>query len=102
LQRYVEGEDVLRRSVAIFEAGDPDDYWNAVSRWSLANNLRDQGRHLDAEPYFKQAVDILKRIGGANRVDNPDLDQLVADYAKSLRAAGKDAEAGALEQMGSE
>ncbi len=98
LQHYDQGEKVLRRSVAVFKTGaDPDNYWNALSRWSLANNLRDQGRYADAGPYFEQAYDILKRIGGANRVVNPDLDQLVADYAKSLRAAGKDAEAVALE-----
>ncbi len=29
--------------------------------------------------------------------ENPDLDQLVGDYAASLRAAGKDAEAEVLE-----
>ena len=97
LQRYVEGEDILRRAVAIFETDDPDDYWNALSRWSLANNLRDQGFHADAEPFFEQAYDILERIGGANRADNPDLDQLVADYAKSLRAAGREQDAIALE-----
>jgi serine/threonine protein kinase/tetratricopeptide (TPR) repeat protein len=97
LQRYGDGEEVLRRAVSIFEAGDPDDYWNALSRWSLANNLRDQGLNADAEPYFEQAVGILERIGGANRADNPDLGQLVADYAKSLRAAGREADAVALE-----
>ena len=88
LQRYGEGEDVLRRAVAIFGALNPDDYWNALSRWSLANNLRDQDLHAEAEPYFEQALGILERTGGANRVDNPDLNQLVADYEKSLRAAG--------------
>ena len=31
------------------------------------------------------------------RVDNPDLDELVADYVKTLRADGREAEAEALE-----
>ncbi len=97
LQHYTEGAEILRRAVIIFEAGDPEDYWNALSRWSLANNLRDQDLHAQAEPYFEQALGILERTGGANRVDNPDLDQLVADYAKSLRAAGREQDALALE-----
>ncbi len=102
LQRYPDGEEVLRRAVMIFDAGDPDDYWNALSRWSLANNLRDQGLHADAEPYFEKAVDILVHIGGADRADNPDLEQLVGDYAKSLRAAGRKADAATLESQHAE
>jgi hypothetical protein len=51
----------------------------------------------EAEPYFEQAYDILERTGGANRADNPDLGQLVTDYAKSLRAAGQEIEAAELE-----
>ncbi len=98
LRRYEEGEQILRRSVAIFAAGnDPDDYWNALSRWSLANNLRDQKRYDDAEPYFRQTLDMFVRTGGSNRVDNPNLAELVADYGKLLRATGRDTEAVALE-----
>ncbi|MEM9305070.1 MAG: serine/threonine-protein kinase, partial [Pseudomonadota bacterium] len=42
LSQLEEGERILQRAVLIFESGnDPDqDYWVAISRWSLANNLR--------------------------------------------------------------
>jgi len=63
----------------------------------LANNLRDQGRHSDAEPYYQRAYSILEATGGSNLAENPDLDQLVADYAKSLRAAGREQDAAELE-----
>ena len=99
LQSYSEGEEILLRAVAIFKAGEPDGYWSALSRWSLANNLRDQERHMDADPYYSQALSILERIGGAIRAENPDLDELVADYAKSLRAAGRETDAFALESQ---
>lgn len=98
LNRREEGEKLLRRSVAIFAAGsDPDNYWNALSRWSLANNLRDQQRYKEAELYFQQALDILEKTGGSSRVDNPNLPELVADYGKLLRATGRVTEAAVLE-----
>lgn len=97
LQQYSEGERYLRRAVEIFEAGDPENYWNALSRWSLANNLRDQERYAEAEPFYQQALSILEQIGGADRADNPDLDELVMDYARSMRGAGREADAVTLE-----
>jgi|ETNmetMinimDraft_16_1059900.scaffolds.fasta_scaffold190585_1 hypothetical protein len=47
--------------------------------------------------YFEQAYSIPERTGGADRAVNPDLGQLVADYAISLRGAGQEEKASALE-----
>lgn len=99
LGQYAEGEEALRQAVALFSAGSgPDDYWNALSRWSLANNLRDQGRYPESEPWYTQSMEILQRTGGSSRVDNPDLAELVSDYAKMLRSAARETEAVALEE----
>ncbi|MEO1244121.1 MAG: serine/threonine-protein kinase [Pseudomonadota bacterium] len=97
LQRYAEGERVLRDAVTLFSRiADPDDYWNALSRWSLANNLRDQQRYDEADGLYREARTILERSGGSVRVDNPNLDELLRDYARSLHASGRGAEAEAL------
>lgn len=91
LNRYTDGERVLRRAVALFtEHADPDDYWNALSRWSLANNLRDQRRFDEATEYYREASAILERTGGSERAGNPSLDELLGDYAKLLLASGQD------------
>ncbi len=97
LARYADGEAVLRRAVDTFSRqADPNDYWNALSRWSLANNLRDQQRYDAAAGFYREARTILERTGGSERAGNPSLDELLSDYATMLRAAGRDAEADAL------
>ena len=97
LGRYVDGEHILRRAVATFSRLEqPDDYWNALSRWSLANNLRDQERFDDADGYYREARAIFERSGGSERLDNPSLDELLEDYAKMLQEAGLDAGKDAL------
>lgn len=94
LGRYMDGEAVLRRAVATFSGlADPDDYWNALSRWSLANNLRDQRRFDEADGFYREARSILERTGGSERAGYPNLDQLLGDYARMLYDAGRDAEA---------
>ncbi len=98
LQRYTEAETALQRAVKIFTAtAEPDDYWNALSRWTLANNLRDQGRYPESETYFEQALAYMTQSGGSGRAENPDLPDLIRDYSKMLRAAGREADALAVE-----
>ena len=88
LLRYADGERILRRAVATFsELDDPDNYWNALSRWSLANNLRDQQRFDDAAGFYLEARAILERTGGSERLDNPNLDELLKDYERMQRDA---------------
>ena len=83
LQQYSEGEAVLRRAIALFETNDDGEtYWGALSRWSLANNLRDQHRYIDAKDFYEQARHILESPGGSERAGNPNLDQLLSDYEK--------------------
>ncbi|MEM9303249.1 MAG: serine/threonine-protein kinase [Pseudomonadota bacterium] len=98
LRRYPEGEAVLLDAVAVFDAVEPEnDYWQGLTRWSLANNLRDQERFDDARTVYEEALAELAAAGGASRVDNPDLGQLVDDYGTMLERAGLGAEVSALE-----
>ncbi|MEL7025531.1 MAG: serine/threonine-protein kinase [Pseudomonadota bacterium] len=90
LQNYDDGEAVLRRAVALFDQAErPDDYWRALSRWSLANNLRDQNRFAAAEPFYLEAKAILELTGGSERADNPNLDELLNDYDRMSEAANR-------------
>ncbi|MEZ5466715.1 MAG: serine/threonine-protein kinase [Lysobacterales bacterium] len=100
LQRYPEAELVLRRAVAIFPMDGKPGFAGALARWSLANCLRDQHRAVDALPYYAEALEILETAGGSKRQDNPQLPDLIADYAKSLRAADRPADAATLESRG--
>lgn len=94
LQRYGEAEKVLRRAVEILSAvEDPDDYWKMLSRWSLANVLRDRSKYVEAEVLYKDLVVTLERTGGSRRPDNPDLAALIADYVKMLERDGRESEA---------
>ena len=90
LHEYAEAEQVLRRAVAIFPVDQNPGYYGALTRWSLANCLRDQHRDGDAERYYTEALTLLD-------TNNPQLPDLLKDYAKSLRAAGREADAAAIE-----
>lgn len=97
LHQYAEAESVLRRAVAIFPSDQNPGFHGALARWSLANCLRDQQRTADAEPFYAQALNILETEGGSRRQENPQLPELLRDYARSLRAGGREAEAAVLE-----
>ncbi len=100
LQRHAEAETVLRRAVDIFPMDGKPGFAGALARWSLANCLRDQQRAAAAEPFYAQALTILQREGASKRQDNPQLPELLKDYAKALRMLGREAEAAALETPG--
>jgi hypothetical protein len=53
---------------------------------------REQGRFPDADSLYRQAIDIREVAG------DPTLDETVADYVKMLRAAGRPADADAMER----
>jgi non-specific serine/threonine protein kinase/serine/threonine-protein kinase len=97
LHEYAQAERVLRRAVAIFPDDQKLGFAGALARWTLANCLRDQHREVDAEPYYTQALAIFDAAGGSRRADNPQLPELLRDYAKSMRAAGQETAAAALE-----
>ena len=97
LHDYAAAETVLRRAVAIFPLDKDPGYDGALARWSLANCLRDAKRYDDAEPVYAEALKILEASGDAQGKSKSQLPDFIADYAKSLRAAGRDADAVALE-----
>lgn len=91
LQQRERAEQVLRRAVAIFPMEREPGRSGALARWSLANCLRDQHRVVDAEPYYAQAVQLMRAQS------DPQLADLLRDYAQALRADGREAQARALE-----
>ena len=62
---------------------------SALTRWSLANNLRDQKRWDEAETVYEETLTILTRIGGSGRHENAQLPEFVGDYLKMLVAANR-------------
>ncbi len=97
LHDFVQAEQILQRAVSLFPLEAKPGYYGALSRWTLANCLRDQGREREAEPYYLEALGIFEGDGGSKRHDNPQLPELERDYAKSLRAAGRERDARAME-----
>lgn len=97
LHEYAEAEAVLRRAVASFPAEQSQGYPLALTHWTLANCLRDQHREAEAEPYYAQALATFEASGGSRRHENPQLPDLLRDFAKSLRAQGREGEAAAYE-----
>lgn len=97
LHEYTEAEQILRRAVAIFPIEQNPGFHGALAHWSLANCLRDQHREVDAQAWYAQALAIFDADGGSRRQENPQLPELLRDYARSMRALGREAEATALE-----
>ncbi|MBK8067466.1 MAG: serine/threonine protein kinase [Rhodanobacteraceae bacterium] len=93
LHDYARAETVLRRALEIFPLEPDPGYSAALARWSLANCLRDAGRPVDAETYYAQAVVIMDGKDGPH----PQLADLLRDYARALRASGRDEQAAQLE-----
>jgi len=97
LRDYEKAEPVLRRAVAIFPPEKNPGYDGALARWSLANCLRDAQRYAAAESTYIDAIRMLEPLKDAQGKPHAELPSLRADYAKSLRASGREAEAAALE-----
>lgn len=93
LREHARAEIVLRRAVEIFPMDKSPGVSGALARWSLGNCLRDQRRPVDAEPYYAQALSIMETLGDPH----PQLKDLLRDYARSSRDAGRDAQASAME-----
>jgi non-specific serine/threonine protein kinase/serine/threonine-protein kinase len=93
LREHARAEIILRRAVEIFPMDRDPGLSAALARWTLANCLRDQQRAIDAEPYYAQALAIMELLGESH----PQLPDLLRDYARALRDAGRDVQAAALE-----
>ncbi len=93
--RLAEAEAELRRAVTIWiENPGPEHSWTAWGHWGLANVLRDRGRLGEAESHYRDSLEFRRRLLPAG---HPELRQTLTDYARLLRAAGRDGEAAALE-----
>lgn len=88
---YPRAEIILRRAVGIFPLQQDPSYSGALTRWSLANCLRDQQRTVDAEPFYAQAVSLMEALS------HPQLPDVLGDYARNLREGGREDQAAELE-----
>jgi tetratricopeptide (TPR) repeat protein len=61
----------------------------------LANCLRQQGKYADSEPIYSRALEVKTRQVGPFSTE---LIPIMENFAKMLRAAGKEAEAAKLEK----
>jgi tetratricopeptide (TPR) repeat protein len=59
----------------------------------LAETYREQGKHAEAEPVYKWSIAVLQRPGAPAEM----LKEALRDYAKLLRASGREADAAKLE-----
>ena len=86
---------ILERAVAIrtkgLTPGDPD---MAIDYLTLGSVLRDLHRYPEAEPYLRKALELAGSGGSMTPVT---LAEAASEYAKLLRATGREAEARAVE-----
>lgn len=93
--RQGDAENQFRMAVQEAEKFPATDNRLATSLNNLANCLRAQGKFVDAEPVY------LRAIQAKEASDGPFHDGLVSileNYAKMLKAAGREKEAGKYEQ----
>ncbi|MBS1990934.1 MAG: tetratricopeptide repeat protein [Cyanobacteria bacterium SZAS LIN-2] len=76
-------------------AKDPKDPKLAKSLNDLANCLRQQGKFPEAEEHYKRALEVKQKAVGPL---HKDLIGIYDNYAKLLRATGREAEAKKMEQ----
>ena len=82
-------EPIIRRAVTILE-GKENAYMEGIARWTLANNLRDQRRFQEAEPWYKTAIASFKKDGAREGGGFRHQEELISDYNKLLAATGRD------------
>ncbi|MBP9090015.1 tetratricopeptide repeat protein [bacterium] len=85
-----EAEDLFRSAIAEAEKLDAKDPKLANSLNNLANCLRNQGKYPEAEQNYKRALEVRQKVLGPLHTD---LIGIYENYAKMLRAAGREAEA---------
>lgn len=93
--KSADAETAFRLALAEAEKMGPHDPKVAVSATNLANCLRQQGKFADSEPLYKQAILVKERAFGPL---HSELVGVLENYAKMLRAAGRDGEADKLDQ----
>lgn len=94
--RHGEAENHFKLALQEAEKLGPMDGKVVTSLNNLANCLRQQGKLQEAEPLYQRALDLKKKIGGHF---HKDLVMILQNYAKLLRAAGRESEAAKLESQ---
>jgi tetratricopeptide (TPR) repeat protein len=92
--KAVEAESAFRLALQEAEKIGRDDPKVAQTCINLANCLRQQGKFADAEPLYKRAIAVKERNFHPLHME---LVPVLENYAKMLRAAGRDAEADKLD-----
>lgn len=93
--RAAEAEAHFRSALQEAEKLGPMDGKVVTSLNSLANCLRQQSKYAEAEPLYVKALDIKKKTGGDF---HQDLVMILQNYAKLLKAMGRDGEATKMEE----
>ncbi len=88
--KQADAENAFRMALQEAEKIGPQDPKVAISCVNLANCLRQQGKFVDAEPLYKQAIVVKEKNFGPL---HHELISVLENYAKMLRAAGRDGEA---------
>jgi tetratricopeptide (TPR) repeat protein len=90
-----EAETLFRNAVTEAESFDAKDPRLASTLNNLGNCLRNQGKYPDAEQCYKRALEVRQKAIGPLHMD---LVPIYENYAKMLRAAGREAEGNKMEQ----
>src|ERR1700730_11337569 len=93
--KSADAESAFRMALAEAVKIGPHDPKVAISAVNLANCLRQQGKFPDAEVLYKQAIMVKERAFGPL---HNEMIGVLENYAKMLRAAGREPEADKLEQ----
>jgi tetratricopeptide (TPR) repeat protein len=89
-----DAEAHFKLAIAEAEKLDPKDPKLPASLNNLANCLRMQGKYAEAETHYKRALEVKQKAVGPL---HSDLIGIYENYAKMLRAAGREAEANKMD-----
>jgi tetratricopeptide (TPR) repeat protein len=93
--RWADAERDFKLALAEAEKGGAKDPHLPTSLNALANCYRQQGRFAEAEPLYKRALEVKTAQVGPF---SSELIPIYENYAKMLRASGKEQEAGKLDR----
>jgi tetratricopeptide (TPR) repeat protein len=92
--RWADAERDFKTALVEAEAAGRLDRRLPITLTNLANCYRHQGRYAEAEPLYKRALQVkITQVGPVSY----DLIPIMENYAKMLRASGREKEAGKLE-----
>ena len=92
--KSADAEVQFRLAVTEAEKIGPNDPKLATSLLNLGNCLRSQGKYPDAEASYKRAIEVKEKSAGPL---HNDLVPYLENYAKMLRAAGREQEANKMQ-----